>query len=157
MRLPWILAKRPDDGVNTGQPSSFQEGRISFKDKVLGNRTPLSVKDSGHLLEWNLVRIEYDNGNRLLPRIHIDDGLFNDLCYPWHDSLIIKLLGRNIGYYQLNTRLKGTWKLTGGFELMDVDNGFFMVKFDLEEDRAKVISGGPWMVIDHYLAVSQWF
>jgi hypothetical protein len=76
----------------TQEPSSFQEGRISFKDKVLGNRTPLSVKDSGHLLEWNLVRIEYDNGNRLLPRIHIDDGLFNDLCYPWHNSLIIKLL-----------------------------------------------------------------
>ncbi|KAJ6929058.1 hypothetical protein NC652_013047 [Populus alba x Populus x berolinensis] len=43
----------------------------------------------------------------------------------------------------------GTWKLTGGFELMEVDNGFFMVKFDLEEDRAKVISGGPWMVLDH--------
>ncbi|KAL9393332.1 hypothetical protein Peur_012617 [Populus x canadensis] len=59
-----------------------------------------------HLLEWNLVRIEYDNGNRLLPRIRIDDGLFNDLCYPWHDSLIIKLLGRNIGYYQLNTYME---------------------------------------------------
>jgi hypothetical protein len=27
--------------------------------------------------------------------------------------------------YQLNTRLKNLLKLTGGFELMDVANGFF--------------------------------
>lgn len=39
---------------------------------------------------------------------------------------------------------------------MDVDNGFFMVKFDLEADREKVIEGGPWMIFDHYLAVSNW-
>lgn len=142
------------------QDNPFRSKRAGSRSKIKSWAIGLhfQLKTLGmHLLEWNLVRIEYDNGNRLLPRIHIDDGLFNDLCYPWHDSLIIKLLGRNIGYYQLNTRLKGTWKLTGGFELMDVDNGFFMVKFDLEEDRAKVISGGPWMVLDHYLAVSQWF
>jgi hypothetical protein len=35
-------------------------------------------------------------------------------------------------------------------------NSFFMTKFDREEDRAKVFNGGPWMIFDHYLAVSQW-
>jgi hypothetical protein len=50
-------------------------------------------------------------------------------------------------------RLKGVWKLNGGFKLMNVDNGFFMVKFDLADDRAKIINGGPWMLFDHYLAV----
>jgi hypothetical protein len=34
---------------------------------------------------------------------------------------------------------------------MNVDNGFFMVKFDLADDRAKVINGGPWMLFEHYL------
>jgi len=43
-------------------------------------------------------------------------------------------------------RLKGVWKLNGGFELMDIGNGFFMVKFDLADDRAKVINRGPWMI-----------
>jgi hypothetical protein len=46
------------------------------------------------------------------------------------------------------------WKLTGGFELMDVANGFFMVKFGLEVDKTKVINEGPWTVFDHHLAVS---
>jgi len=39
---------------------------------------------------------------------------------------------------------------------MDIDNDFFMVKFDLIDDRAKVINGGPSMLFDHYLAVRNW-
>jgi hypothetical protein len=100
--------------------------------------------------------IEYDNGNRLLPKVYIDDSVFQELYYLWYDSLIIKLLGKNIGYYQLRMRLKGVWKLNGGFELMNIGNGFFMVKIDLANDRAKVINRGPWMIFDHYLAVRNW-
>jgi hypothetical protein len=44
--------------------------------------------------------------------------------------------------------------LTGDFELMDVANGFFMVKFDLKQDKAKVITEGGWF--DHYLTISHW-
>ncbi|XP_057452752.1 uncharacterized protein LOC130744598 [Lotus japonicus] len=47
-------------------------------------------------------------------------------------------------------------KLSADFELLDVDNGFFLVKFDLEQDKKKVMEGGPWMIFDHYLAVTQW-
>lgn len=35
-------------------------------------------------------------------------------------------------------------------------HGFYMVKFDEAEDRTKVISGGPWMVFDHYLSIRLW-
>lgn len=30
------------------------------------------------------------------------------------------------------------WKLAGDFEIMDVDNGFFMVKCELLADREKL-------------------
>lgn len=39
---------------------------------------------------------------------------------------------------------------------MDVDNGFLMVKFDLVEDKEKVTLGGPWMIFDQYLAITNW-
>lgn len=39
---------------------------------------------------------------------------------------------------------------------MDVGNGFFMVKFDSEEDRTVVINGGPWLIFDRILAVRVW-
>lgn len=36
-------------------------------------------------------------------------------------------------------------------------NDFFMVKFDLHEDRRnKVMRGGPWMIFDHHFVVSTW-
>jgi hypothetical protein len=38
-------------------------------------------------------------------------------------------------------------KLTSDFELMDVANGFFMVKFDLEEDKAKVMMKADGLII----------
>jgi hypothetical protein len=50
--------------------------------------------DHAYLLKRNLVRIEFENGNRLLPKVFIEDGLFNDLYLPWQDSLVIKLLGK---------------------------------------------------------------
>lgn len=31
-----------------------------------------------------------------------------------------------------------------------------MVKFEAVADKTKVMEGGPWMVFDHYLAVSTW-
>jgi hypothetical protein len=56
----------------------------------------------------------------------------------------------------MNIRLKKVWHFAKGFELMDVGHGFFMVKFDQEMDRMKVMNGGPWMIFDHYLTVRTW-
>lgn len=44
----------------------------------------------------------------------------------------------------------------GGFDILDVDNGFFMVKFDLPVDKETVTAGGLWMLFDHYLCVFHW-
>lgn len=97
----------------------------------------------------------YDDGNRLLPRIIMAKNYFQDLCSPWNDALVIKLLG-NIGYLMMKERLRKLWRLQGGFEIMDVDNGFYMVKCDLPMDKEKIMSDGQWMIFDHYLAMSQW-
>jgi hypothetical protein len=86
----------------------------------------------------------------------MDDKLLQDLCNPWKEALVIKLLGKNVGYNMMKDRLKTLWKLTGGFEIMDVDNGFYMVKCELLADREKIMSAGPWMLFDHYLAVARW-
>lgn len=40
--------------------------------------------------------------------------------------------------------------------MMDIGNNFFMLKFNLGEDKNLVMDGGPWMVFDHYLAVQLW-
>lgn len=40
--------------------------------------------------------------------------------------------------------VKALWKLTGGFEIVDIGHGFFMVQFDIEADKEKVLEGGTY-------------
>lgn len=73
-----------------------------------------------------------------------------------NDALVVKLLGKSLGYNTMKERLQKIWKLQGGFDIMDNDNGFYMVKFDQAADKEKVITGGPWLIFDHCLAVTHW-
>lgn len=52
-----------------------------------------------------MVRVEHENGNRLLPKVHLDENVFQELCNPWKDALVIKLLGKNLGYKIMKNRL----------------------------------------------------
>ena len=72
---------------------------------------------------------------------------------PWQQTLILKLMGRRVGYMFLIQRLKSMWKLRGDFTLTDLGNEFYLAKFTTTEDRAHVLFEGPWMVADHYLTV----
>lgn len=72
--------------------------KVSFRDKVMGDKPappPLPKRD---LVAENLMTITYEEGNPLLPEIKLDGQLFNDLCEPWRDALVIKFLGKSVGY-----------------------------------------------------------
>ncbi|KAL5165589.1 hypothetical protein HKD37_18G050696 [Glycine soja] len=53
----------------------------------------------------------------------------------------------------MKEKLRNVWKLQRGFDLIDVLHVYFMVRFDVEADKEKVMSGGPWKIFNHYLAV----
>ena len=67
--------------------------------------------------------------------------------------MVVKLLGKSIGYNVMKGRLTRLWRLTVGFDIMDISNNFYMVKFDTGMDKTKVMEEGPWMIFDHYLTV----
>src|ERR1044072_6084817 len=100
------------------------------------------------------MKVAYVNGNRQLPKLFVDRSVIDGLCSPWKDALVVSLLGKRLGFRTMKTKLSNVWRLVGDFDLLDLDNGFFLVKFDLEADKKKVMDGGPWMIFDHYLAVA---
>jgi hypothetical protein len=130
--------------------------KMSFRDILTEGQEANKPKEKVDLIANGLMKVTLEDGNRLLPKITMDDKLFNDLCSPWKEALVVKLLGKKVGYNLMKDRLKKIWRLTGGFEIMDVDNGFYMVKCELLADREKIVSEGPWMLFDHYLAVARW-
>lgn len=128
---------------------------VSFRDKVLGPKPP-APREKIDLITAKLVEIEHIKGNRLLPMLRVQQQVIDDLSLPWKDALVVKLLGKQLGFNVMKTRLEMLWKLNGRIDLLDIGNGYFMVKFDVEEDRSAVINGGPWMIFDHYFTVHHW-
>ena len=43
---------------------------------------------------------------------------------PWQTSVILKLMGKQLGYRALQTRLAGIWRRTSNMNLIDVGYGF---------------------------------
>ncbi|CAI0557987.1 unnamed protein product [Linum tenue] len=41
-------------------------------------------------------------------------------------------------------------------EIMDLDQDYFLVKLNNEQDYFRALTDGPWTIFDHYLAVQQW-
>lgn len=109
------------------------------------------VKEMCDLLTAGLVKISHESGNRLIPFVTLDDKYFQDLCSPLNKSVVIKLLGKNVGYNMMKKRLKKLWKLTRGFDIMDIDDGYYMLKSNLLADKKKIVLDGLWMLFDHYL------
>ncbi|KAI5399394.1 hypothetical protein KIW84_064666 [Lathyrus oleraceus] len=60
----------------------------------------------------------------------MDEKFFQELCNPWKEMLVIKLLGKNESYHLIKDRLKKRWKLTGCFEIKEVDNGLNSFYYD---------------------------
>ncbi|XP_072052108.1 uncharacterized protein [Arachis hypogaea] len=78
------------------------------------------------------------------------------LAEPYREALVTKVLDKNYSYTALSHKFRMVWRIKGGFDLLDVGFGYFMVKFDAGEDREKVMLGGPWLIEGHYVAVKLW-
>ncbi|XP_028086504.1 uncharacterized protein LOC114287372 [Camellia sinensis] len=91
-----------------------------------------------------------------IPNIRIPPTLLKKIREPWKKCLIVRLLGKTIGYKLFMLKMSKIWGLQADFEALDIGNGFFIVKFDMVEDYTKVYTGGPWIVLDHYVTVRKW-
>ncbi|KAJ4850290.1 hypothetical protein Tsubulata_019918 [Turnera subulata] len=47
-------------------------------------------------------------------------------------------------------------KPQGGFRVMDLDNGYFLVSFEQRADFNRLVFGGPCMIQENYLSVQVW-
>ena len=68
-------------------------------------------------------------------------------------SVILKIMGRPLGYRALQTRLAGIWRPTSTTHLIDLGYGYFIMRFDVLKDYHHARMDGPWFVGDQYLHV----
>ncbi|XVF12616.1 hypothetical protein REPUB_Repub08aG0134300 [Reevesia pubescens] len=78
------------------------------------------------------------------------------MCKLWRNALIVKPLGRVLGFRVLSTRIKNLWQLKGNYKIVVLGHDYFLFKFEKQSDYKHVLEGGRWIIGGHYLTVRQW-
>lgn len=90
------------------------------------------------------------------PRLEISKEKYLSLFKQWKGAQIIKRLEKSVNYRTLNQRLRDLWHLELGFDLTDLEEDYYVVRFFMRNDYMKVLEGGPWVILGHYLTVTRW-
>ncbi|KAL4333466.1 hypothetical protein GQ457_07G012960 [Hibiscus cannabinus] len=130
---------------------------LSFKETLLSNSTKNRVSNPIDELDVELVESDVQIGGASeLPEIWFSDRVHDAIDAKLAKSMIIRLLGKTIGYRALWNRIMALWCPVGAISLVDLDNDYYLVRFANEEDFHKVLSGGPWVIYGSYLTVQPW-
>ncbi|KAK5771522.1 hypothetical protein PVK06_047738 [Gossypium arboreum] len=120
---------------------------ISWKDKLLGV-TSVSLNKKGlespgvstgeelEFLDGDIHR-SFVNG---IPTIDFSERIHQILFKEMESIVVLKLFGRNIGYGALHSCINSLWNPSMPFYIMDIENGYFLAKFQSIDDYAKVLS-----------------
>lgn len=133
---------------------SFKEMLIGNKDVGSGDAANLSLNDDEEIilldedvnisLEGPYLQLSFSERVHLL----VDENN--------KQTVVVRMLGRSISYRALSNRIESLWSLTGDYEIVDLDNNYFLVKLASQSDYNKVLMDGPWMMYRHYLVVRPW-
>ncbi|CAN1222363.1 hypothetical protein LINGRAPRIM_LOCUS554, partial [Linum grandiflorum] len=116
-------------------------------------RTPVPSQASSIQVGANDISLGIKNGVRFL---HTSDEFRAKLCAPLQKALVIRLMGKSVGIQYMYDRLLAMWRPEGRLRMVDLDNYVFLATFDNPHDYDNALTGGPWMMLDHYLVVHSW-
>ncbi|PPD95072.1 hypothetical protein GOBAR_DD07912 [Gossypium barbadense] len=128
-----------------------------WKDKLVGQ----SSKSDGNGIEeeedYDLLETDIQNSIvNSISSIEFSDRIHQILIEDMENTVILKLLGLNIRYSILQNKVYSLWKPSSSFHLMDIENGYFLAKFQNKLDYEKILYGGPWIIFGQYLIVQPW-
>ncbi|KAI9115914.1 hypothetical protein K1719_012844 [Acacia pycnantha] len=100
------------------------------------------------------VSVEYSNP--LCPAFSFEEKERERLLRPFRRTLVVKLMGRQPAYGFMVKKLRQIWERKGKIDVFDLENDYFLVSFQHNEDYMGALIGGPWVIADAYLSVSRW-
>ncbi|KAL4283171.1 hypothetical protein GQ457_16G011860 [Hibiscus cannabinus] len=164
-RLDADLDMPMEDGDNPnalrgmGRQPDPNDGQLkpSFRDTLVG-KSGLQQSER-KINELDVVVNDEDvlvGGDAILPEISFSAQVHDAIDEELSNSVIIRLLGKSIGYRALLNRIQALWSPIGELQLIDLDNEYFLVRFALEEDFTRMLIGGPWVIYGSYLTVQPW-
>ncbi|MBA0732721.1 hypothetical protein Gogos_016793 [Gossypium gossypioides] len=143
--------------------NASKESKLLWKDKLTGkgivgsrksvNSNRLEDDDDDFKLFKGDVTRSVVNG---IPSIEFFDRVYQLLIKDMDTTMVLTLLRLNIEYVALQSRTYNLWRPSMPFQLMEIENGYFLAKFQNKEDFDKVLSQGLWVIYGQYLMVQPW-
>ncbi|KAK8514781.1 hypothetical protein V6N12_057677 [Hibiscus sabdariffa] len=122
----------------------------SYKDMLTGNSDSvvdddlISLGDDDFDLHDDDIQIGESEG---IPFINFSDRV-KDLAIKSMDfTLVLKILGRRVGYTTLYNQIIGLWKPSNKIKLIDIENDYYLVKFSSRTDYIHALTDGPWTIL----------
>ncbi|KAI9098006.1 hypothetical protein K1719_025777 [Acacia pycnantha] len=140
-QLPSVPSTLQD--IQMGDDSITDAPKIpSFKDKLLNHS---EEEDEDIVLNQGDVSIGL---NGKVPTVDFASHVIDTLNKKMRLSVVVKLLGRKIGYRYLRSQLQSLWKPSGQIKLIDLNDDCFLVRFQEDLDYQNALLTGPWMIFD---------
>lgn len=136
--------------LNDGEPTSkflYVTKEISFKDIItcssLGDmeEEDLEEQEDDEIMGDGMeaIRVEEDKiGGYECPTFVFSEVEEKRIQKPWRRGVIVKLLGRRIGYKALENRFIQMWVRKGVISIIDLSNDYYLVAFSHEDDKKVV-------------------
>ncbi|KAA3484806.1 GroES-like zinc-binding alcohol dehydrogenase family protein [Gossypium australe] len=149
------VRRRPKSTQDADDPNVDGDGRqilnqdnvrISYKATLMGNGHELgqlpSLEEDFDLQDGDLVTEIMDG----VSSITFSDRVHKFIEHKMSRTVILKLLGSRIGFNALINKITLLWKPKGAFQLMDLENEFYLVRFDDIVDYNNALIGDLWVV-----------
>ncbi|KAI9079071.1 hypothetical protein K1719_038979 [Acacia pycnantha] len=137
--------------VLMGDDNAMEAARIpSFKDKLLNSS---EEEEEDIALQQGDVSIGL---NGQIPTVNFATHVIDTLNKRMGLAVVVKLLGRKIGFRHLRSQLQSLWRPSGQIKLIDLNDDCFLVRFQEDLDYQNALLTGPWMIFGHYLTVQSW-
>lgn len=157
--IPKKVHFRQEDGDSNNDMmiDLTSEQPVSWKDKLISqsskNESTGSEGREDFVIMDGDIQKSFVNG---MPSITFSDRVHQFLIQGMENTVILKLLGCNIGFSVLQNKLYNLWRPSVTLHMMDIENEYFLVKFQNKLDYEMALSEGPWIIFGQYLTVQPW-
>ncbi|KAJ4836505.1 hypothetical protein Tsubulata_036207 [Turnera subulata] len=153
---------QPAEEVETSEPqvqdSTMDEARSSHLHKLTGGQPTSQASDpwveevEAEVEDGDIVVV--DKGGKKV--VELSEAFLHRLRKPWDKAVVVKLLGRAIGFKTLQSKILSLWNPKGPIKIIDLENNYFVVRFWEEDDYHRALLDGSWSIFSHVLSVQPW-